>query len=100
MAIKGRSAGRRLKAVEAELVPVMGNRWFSFELIGFTTQAAYDQAFEQAWQQVPDGAAVFCFPKLNDEEWLQESARYMEGLPPLLDHRCGIYLKYEPAGAE
>jgi len=65
----------------------------TISILGCATQEEYDIAFNEACEQVPSRAVVFVFPKLSEEEWLTEAARELAGLPPLIDHRCGIYLK-------
>lgn len=87
--MKRRNLTRRLD----ELDGGRGAVFVTLKIEGYTTQADYDRAFWQAWEQVPAGAVVFCFPKLDDLTWWQECERYCQGLPPLIDHRCGIYLK-------
>ena len=73
-------------------MPAAGTVWVNLELVG-STQAELDSAFEKAWAQVPAGAVVFHFPVANERDFLAEVTRYIEGLPPLLNRRIGIFLK-------
>lgn len=57
------------------------------------TQQEQDRAFAQAWKRVPAGAVVWCVPELTEAEYLAAASRHVAGLPPLINYRCGIYLK-------
>lgn len=98
MAAKHKSLARRIEQLDGTGAPTSGEVWISLEIKDCSSQEEYDRCFEQGWKQVPAGAAVFCFPELNEEECVAELTRYREGLPPLIDYRCGIYLK--PLAAE
>lgn len=91
---------RRFDQLGSTGVPKLGEVWISLVIEHCSSQEEYDRCFEQAWKQVPAGAAVFCFPEPNEEELCDEIRRYKEGLPPLINHRYGIYLKELAAGAE
>lgn len=91
---------RRIKQLDGTGAPTSGEVWISLEIKDCSSQEEYDRCFEQGWKQVPPGAAVFCFPELNDEGYVAEVTRHIEGLPPLIDYRCGIYLKELAAEGE
>lgn len=100
MAAKHKSLARRIEQLDGTGTPTSGEVWISLQIEHCSSQEEYDRCFEQGWKQIPPGAAVFCFRELNDEAWVAEITRFKEGLPPLIDYRCGIYLKALPAGAE
>lgn len=91
---------RRIEQLDGTGTPTSGEVWISLVIEDCSSQEEYDRCFEQGWTQVPAGAAVFCFPNLNDEEFGVMIKRYNEGLPPLIDYRCGIYLKELTAEGE
>ena len=96
--MKRRALSKRLDNVcgigGSGLIP--GAYWVRIEIAKCRTQAEYDRAFDQAWEQVPMGAAVFHFPTLNEEEWQLA----IQGLPPLIRYRSGIFLKTLLEGVE
>lgn len=100
MAAKHKSLARRIEQLDGTDAPTSGEVWISLLIERCSSQEEYDRCFQQGWKQVPAGAAVFCFPNLSDEELCEEIRRFKEGLPPLIDYRCGIYLKELTAGAE
>lgn len=91
---------RRIEQLDGTGALTSGEVWISLQIEHCSSQEEYDRCFEQGWKQIPPGAAVFCFQELNDEEWCAELTRFIEGLPPLMDHRCGVYLKEFAVGAE
>lgn len=100
MAAKHKSLARRIEQLDGTGAPTSGEVWISLVIENCSSQEEYDRCFEQGWKQVPQGAAVFYFPAQSDEEWCDELRRFKEGLPPLIDYRCGIYLKELATGAE
>jgi len=72
---------------------VLGQVWCRIRIEGYRTQVEYDRYFAQALAQVPPGAAVFCFPELSSEDWIEECRRWVEGLSPRIHQRIGIFLK-------